>query len=285
MIVARQRGNADKDIAKLAHAVVAQWKAAVEAEKKARLHSSSTPKPTSDTATPDIRLDSTNTHTESKQEKFIGDASKRKWNDDGADINRTDSATRNNCIGLIYNGLAFNSYENCQSVMCKALEVEKAAFVKCKGETEDYRKKIRSLFANLKNRQNKDLGPSVMSEKISAERFVTMSQEELKSDILKKLEEELEKDNLKKAQVPMAERSISDALKCGKCGQKKVSYSQAQTRSADEPMTTFCDCTVCGNRWKVRYFDFGIIHFMLTLYLVLISCLASRFGSTFIYTF
>jgi transcription elongation factor S-II len=39
-------------------------------------------------------------------------------------------------------------------------------------------------------------------------------------------------------------------LTCGKCGQKKVSYSQAQTRSADEPMTTFCECTVCGNRWK-----------------------------------
>jgi len=55
---------------------------------------------------------------------------------------------------------------------------------------------------------------------------------------------------MKKAQVPMAEKSISDALKCGKCGQKKVSYSQAQTRSADEPMTTFCECMVCGNRWK-----------------------------------
>src|SRR5262249_37186661 len=64
-------------------------------------------------------------------------------------------------------------------------------------------------------------------------------------------DEELEKENMKKAQVPMAEKSISDALKCGKCGQKKVSYSQAQTRSADEPMTTFCECTVCGNRWKV----------------------------------
>lgn len=30
-------------------------------------------------------------------------------------------------------------------------------------------------------------------------------------------------------------------MQCGKCGQKKVSYSQAQTRSADEPMTTFCE--------------------------------------------
>ena len=27
--------------------------------------------------------------------------------------------------------------------------------------------------------------------------------------------------------------------------------SQAQTRSADEPMTTFVYCNECGNRWKV----------------------------------
>ena len=27
--------------------------------------------------------------------------------------------------------------------------------------------------------------------------------------------------------------------------------SQAQTRSADEPMTTFALCLECGNRWKV----------------------------------
>ena len=27
--------------------------------------------------------------------------------------------------------------------------------------------------------------------------------------------------------------------------------SQVQTRSADEPMTTFVFCNECGNRWKV----------------------------------
>ena len=28
---------------------------------------------------------------------------------------------------------------------------------------------------------------------------------------------------------------------------------QAQTRSADEPMTTFAYCLTCGHRWKVRW--------------------------------
>jgi transcription elongation factor S-II len=37
---------------------------------------------------------------------------------------------------------------------------------------------------------------------------------------------------------------------CGKCKSKKTTYRQAQTRSADEPMTTFVTCLNCENRWK-----------------------------------
>lgn len=39
-------------------------------------------------------------------------------------------------------------------------------------------------------------------------------------------------------------------LMCGKCRSNKgTSYYQMQTRSADEPMTTFASCK-CGHRWK-----------------------------------
>ncbi len=37
---------------------------------------------------------------------------------------------------------------------------------------------------------------------------------------------------------------------CGKCKSKKTTYYQMQTRSADEPMTTFVTCTNCNNNWK-----------------------------------
>ena len=36
---------------------------------------------------------------------------------------------------------------------------------------------------------------------------------------------------------------------CGKCKTHRTTYYQMQTRSADEPMTTFVQCA-CGNRWK-----------------------------------
>ena len=45
-------------------------------------------------------------------------------------------------------------------------------------------------------------------------------------------------------------------FECSKCKRnkapntKKTTYYQMQTRSADEPMTTFVSCHECGNRWK-----------------------------------
>lgn len=39
-------------------------------------------------------------------------------------------------------------------------------------------------------------------------------------------------------------------FKCGKCKSRKTTYYQLQTRSADEPATTFVTCVGCGNRWK-----------------------------------
>ncbi|KAL6876637.1 transcription factor S-II, central domain-containing protein [Trichoderma novae-zelandiae] len=181
---------------------------------------------------------------------YKGDPEKRKFDTDGVNIKRTESTVRNQCIGLIYNGLAYRSIESETSVIAKAVAVESAAFTVFNGEGAEYRKKIRSLFANLKNKSNRDLGKRVMSGDISPERFVNMTDEDLKSEDQRRMEMELEKENMKKAQVPMAEKSISDSLECGKCKKKKVSYTQAQTRSADEPMTTFCECMNCGNRWK-----------------------------------
>ena len=42
----------------------------------------------------------------------------------------------------------------------------------------------------------------------------------------------------------------TDNFTCGRCRSKNCSYYQLQTRSADEPMTTFVTCVDCGNRWK-----------------------------------
>jgi transcription elongation factor S-II len=42
----------------------------------------------------------------------------------------------------------------------------------------------------------------------------------------------------------------TEMFQCGKCKERNASYYQMQTRSADEPMTTFVTCLKCGNKWK-----------------------------------
>jgi DNA-directed RNA polymerase subunit M/transcription elongation factor TFIIS len=46
------------------------------------------------------------------------------------------------------------------------------------------------------------------------------------------------------------EEDYNGLFKCGKCKSVKTTYYQMQTRSADEPMTTYVTCKNCGNRWK-----------------------------------
>lgn len=49
--------------------------------------------------------------------------------------------------------------------------------------------------------------------------------------------------------APKTEAS-TDTFRCGRCKSRKCSFYQLQTRSADEPMTTYVTCLECANRWK-----------------------------------
>lgn len=247
--VGKLRSNTNKDIARAAAELVTKWKKLVEQEKSSK-HKTKTGSPASGMASSPAAAP---TSGGGSKKAYEGNPETRKYDTDKVDIRRTDSDVRNQCIGLLYNGLAFRSTESESDVIARAVAVENAAFSHFKGDGAEYKKKIRSLFANLKNKSNKELGQRVMSGGISADKFVVMTDEDLKSDDQRRKEIELEKENMKKAQVPMEEKSISDSLECGKCKKKKVSYTQAQTRSADEPMTTFCECMNCGNRWKVSF--------------------------------
>lgn len=44
--------------------------------------------------------------------------------------------------------------------------------------------------------------------------------------------------------------SSTDSFVCRKCKNNKTNYYQLQTRSADEPMTTFVTCLTCDARWR-----------------------------------
>jgi transcription elongation factor S-II len=151
----------------------------------------------------------------------------------------------------MYDGLCLGSTESPKTVLAKACAVENAAYKLLGPETkEEYRTKMRSLFQNLKNKSNPNLRTRVLAGQITPDEFVRMSSDELRSAEQREADAKIKKLNMDKAMVGQPERSISTSLQCGKCGQRKVTYTEAQTRSADEPMTLFCTCVNCGKSWR-----------------------------------
>lgn len=108
-----------------------------------------------------------------------------------------------------------------------------------------YMNKFKMIFHNLKNdiiveklKQN-----VVKPHEVSFLTHVELLPEKWKQQIQDK------KLRLENKFFPKIEAS-TDNFTCGKCKSKACTYYQLQTRSADEPMTTFVTCTQCGNRWK-----------------------------------
>jgi hypothetical protein len=59
-----------------------------------------------------------------------------------------------------------------------------------------------------------------------------------------------ERDNKMEQMKAQENEDYVGQFKCGKCKSVKTTYYQLQTRSADEPMTTYVTCLACSNRWK-----------------------------------
>ncbi|KAI4190910.1 MAG: hypothetical protein L6R41_000511 [Letrouitia leprolyta] len=253
VVVNRSKQHPDRGVATLASEIVKKWRDEVQR------HKGGTPTPNGSQGVNGKKMNTPpTTSTASPAPTTAPTPAKptippdqRDYKKDGVSISRTNQATRDNCIGLLYNGLAHTSTVPSSTIITIATSVEEAAFRKFGPETQEpYKAKVRSLFQNLKNKSNPTLRVRVLSGEIVPDRFVVMTHEDLKSAEQKKQDVEYQKENLKNAEVAKPERSISTSFECGKCKQKKVAYNQAQTRSADEPMTTFCECQNCGNRWK-----------------------------------
>lgn len=243
IIVNKFKQHKSPEVARLSSEIVSKWRTEVNKQKQgssAGRGASGSPRPMQNGTGPSTPSD-----------KLSVPPDQRTWKADGVDINQTGNNVRDNCTGLIYNGLCLGSTESPNTVLAKAAAVEGAAFSSLGPEDkEQYRTKIRSLFQNLKNKSNPTLRVRVLNGEISPERFVSMSHDELRSAEQREADAKIKKENMDKAMVAQAERSISTSLQCGKCGQRKVTYTEAQTRSADEPMTLFCTCLNCGKSWR-----------------------------------
>ncbi|KAI4581915.1 hypothetical protein R6Z07F_009535 [Ovis aries] len=113
-----------------------------------------------------------------------------------------------------------------------------------------YKNRVRSRISNLKDAKNPNLRKNVLCGNIPPDLFARMTAEEMASDELKEMRKNLTKEAIREHQMAKTGGTQTDLFTCGKCKKKNCTYTQVQTRSADEPMTTFVVCNECGNRWK-----------------------------------
>jgi transcription elongation factor S-II len=252
IIVNKFKQHKSPEVARLSSEIVSKWRVEVSKQKQggasAATRGSSSPRPAQNgtgASTPAAATPS------DKASKLSVPPDKRTWKADGVDTAVTGNRVRDSCLGLMYDGLCLGSTESPKTVLAKATAVETAAYKYLGPETkEEYRTKMRSLFQNLKNKSNPNLRIRVLAGEIGPDDFVRMSSDELRSAEQREADAKIKKLNMDKAMVGQPERSISTSLQCGKCGQRKVTYTEAQTRSADEPMTLFCTCVNCGKSWR-----------------------------------
>ncbi|CAD6999896.1 unnamed protein product [Ceratitis capitata] len=160
-------------------------------------------------------------------------------------------AVRLKCREMLCNALKVGEVpEGCPEPEDMATELEEAIYMEFKNTDMKYKNRVRSRVANLKDAKNPTLRSNYMCGAVTAQQLARMTPEEMASDEMKKLREKFVKEAINDAQLATVQGTKTDLLKCGKCKKRNCTYNQLQTRSSDEPMTTFVMCNECGNRWK-----------------------------------
>lgn len=131
-----------------------------------------------------------------------------------------------------------------------AISVESVMFEKWGRSNGAHKFKYRSIMFNMKDPNNPDFRRKVLVGAIEPERIVNLTATEMASEQRKIENQQIEEKKLFDCERSGAPKATTDQFKCGRCGQRKCTYYQLQTRSADEPMTTFVTCVNCNNHWK-----------------------------------
>lgn len=112
----------------------------------------------------------------------------------------------------------------------------------------EYVKCGRKVLSNITYTPNAEqIKSKILSGELKPEKLGYMSHRELYPEKWAKV------DLINNARMMYLKKpeEIQDGLfTCSRCKSKKTTYTQAQTRSADEPMTSFIYCSNCGKRWK-----------------------------------
>ncbi|NXF59626.1 TCEA3 protein, partial [Ciccaba nigrolineata] len=163
----------------------------------------------------------------------------------------TGDSVRDKCIEMLTAALRMDDDYKEFGVNCEKMASEIEDHILWGGTDMKYRNRVRSRISNLKDPKNPSLRRNVLCGAILPSLIARMTAEEMASDELKELRNAMTQEAIREHQMAKTGGTVTDLFQCGKCKKKNCTYNQVQTRSADEPMTTFVLCNECGNRWKV----------------------------------
>jgi transcription elongation factor S-II len=109
---------------------------------------------------------------------------------------------------------------------------------------EIYINHLRSILNNLTDKWIEEIN----NGNLQSHKLAFMTHQELNHEKWSEFIEAKSKRDKNKFETNLA--AATDTFTCRKCKANQCTYYQMQTRSADEPMTTFVTCIPCGNRWK-----------------------------------
>ncbi|MBA0651593.1 hypothetical protein Goklo_018905, partial [Gossypium klotzschianum] len=111
-----------------------------------------------------------------------------------------------------------------------AVSVESVMFEKMGKSNGAQKFKYRSIMFNIKDPKNPDLRRKVLLGEVKPERLITMTPEEMASDERQRENKEIKDKALFDCERGGAPKATTDQFKCGRCGQRKTTYYQMQTR-------------------------------------------------------
>ncbi|CAL1264483.1 unnamed protein product [Larinioides sclopetarius] len=162
----------------------------------------------------------------------------------------TTNAVRLKCREMLSASLKLDVEDDFQNPEELGAKIEDCIFDEFGDTNMKYKNRVRSRVANLKDTKNPELRINVLKGIIQPERIAVMTADEMASEEMKGLRQKFTKEAINDHQMAVTGGTKTDLLKCGKCKKSNCTYNQVQTRSADEPMTTFVYCNECGHRWK-----------------------------------
>jgi len=241
-VVGKLRKHENPIIAERSVRIVDSWKKLVDQNQS------------SSSSTPNGQIKTTDNH-EVKNESKIGEKRKEEKEEGGTKTKKSKSSSdyediRQQVQKLLLEALGDKGPDDSVEPDKLATEIEEALFQHFGSTNREYKAKYRSLSFNIKNPKNPELRCSLLQALVSPSKLVTMTAQEMASEELKKEREKIEKFYLEASKANAMNMTTTDMFQCTKCGKKETGYYQMQTRSADEPMTTFHTCYNCGKRWR-----------------------------------